>query len=68
MASYAATIREKLNIETELEKGRVGQFDVVVNGETVVSRKGGLIAKLTGKPWPEHDHVVQAIEAQLEAG
>lgn len=65
MASYAATIREKLGVEVDLEKGRIGQFDVMVNDQTVVSRKGGLIAKLTGKPWPEHDHVVEAVKSQL---
>lgn len=47
----------------ELQKGRWGQFDVLVGDRVVVSRKGGLIAKLTRKPWPEVDDVVEAVRA-----
>jgi hypothetical protein len=30
-----------------------------------VSRKGGLIAKFTGKPWPDHADVVHAVRTAL---
>jgi hypothetical protein len=46
-------------------EGHHGQFDVMVDDRTVVSRKGGLIAKFTGKPWPDHDEVVRAVRAAL---
>ncbi len=65
MASYAAAIQEKLHVEPELQKGDIGQFDVVVDGVTVVSRKGGLLAKLLRKPWPEIDDVVAKVQARL---
>jgi len=48
-----------------MEKGRHGQFDILVDGELVVSRKGGLIAKFTGKPWPDRDEVVSVVRAAL---
>ena len=35
--------------DVELEKGRSGQFEILVNERSVVSRKGGLIAKITGR-------------------
>jgi len=34
---------------------------VLVDGAIVVTRKGGLIAKLTGRPWPATDAVVAAV-------
>ena len=40
---------------------RRGQFEVLVDGRSVVSRKGGLIAKLLGKPWPDPEDVVAAV-------
>jgi len=43
----------------------MGQFEIVVDGRTVVSRKGGLIAKLLGRPWPSDEDVVKAVR---EAG
>jgi hypothetical protein len=43
----------------------MGQFEVVVNGKVVVERKGGLIAKLVGRPWPETDAVVDAVRKAL---
>ena len=50
-----------MGVPVELQEGRHGQFDVLVN----VSRKGGLMAKLTGKPWPEDDDVVRAVRGAL---
>ena len=48
-----------------MEKGRHGQFDVMVDGATVVSRKGGLLAKLVSRPWPTGDEVVTAVRNAL---
>jgi len=53
-----------LGIKAQLEKGKRGQFDVVVGGTTVITRKGGLIAKLMKKPWPEVDDVVSAVKTR----
>ena len=47
--------------------GRLGQFEVQVGGRTVVSRKGGLIAKLTGRPWPSDEDVLSAVRDALDA-
>jgi len=50
----------------ELQVGtRRGQFDIEVDGRVVVSRKGGLLAKLTRRPWPEEDEVVAAVRAAV---
>ena len=45
--------------------GHLGQFEVQVGGRTVVSRKGGLIAKLTGRPWPDDEDVIAAVRDAL---
>jgi hypothetical protein len=34
----------------------------------VVSRKGGLIAKLVGRPWPEADEVLKTVREAVGAG
>jgi len=34
---------------------------VLVDGRMVATRKGGLIAKLTNRPWPDPDDVVRAV-------
>lgn len=48
-----------------LELGRRGQFDVAVNGRVVVTRKGGLFALITRRPWPSEETVVEAVRAAL---
>ena len=58
-------IQDSLGLPVELEKGRQGQFEVIVNGRTVASRKGGLLAKLLNRPWPNGDDVVAAVRAAL---
>jgi hypothetical protein len=50
----------------DLVHGHLGQFEVQVRGHTVVSRKGGLIAKLTGRPWPVDEEVLAAVGNALE--
>ncbi len=61
MASYAAAIREALDVEPAIVTGVRGQFDVLVDGRTVVSRKGGLFAMIMRKPWPSMLEVVKAV-------
>jgi len=63
VASYATAISNSLGLDVELKLGSRGQFDVAVDGKTVVSRKGGLIALLSRKPWPSESAVVAAIQA-----
>jgi hypothetical protein len=56
-------IRERLGVPVELVKGEFGQFEVLVNGRMVASRKGGLIAKLVNRPWPDEEDVIAAIRS-----
>ena len=58
-------IRDRVGVPVNMEKGRHGQFDVLVDDRLIVSRKGGLIAKFTGKPWPDPDEVVREVRAAL---
>ena len=48
-------------------KGRRGQFEIRVGGRVVIERKGGLLAKLLGKPWPDSEAVVNAVRAATKA-
>lgn len=67
-ASLAALIREKLGVPVDLEKGRQGQFDIMVNGRSIASRKGGLVAKILNRPWPDEGEVVAAVRAAVAHG
>jgi hypothetical protein len=58
-------IKATLGQHVELEKGRHGQFEVIVNGRTVASRKGGMLAKLLNRPWPDDDDVIAAVRGAL---
>ena len=59
-------IRDSVGQAVELEKGRQGQFEVLVNGRSVASRKGGLLAKLMNRPWPDGDDVVAAVRLAIQ--
>ena len=48
-----------------LMQGRFGQFDVLVDGRVVVTRKGGLVAKLVRRPFPGDEEVVSAVSTAL---
>ena len=48
-----------------LKSGHLGQFDVLVDGRVVASRKGGLLAKLVRRPWPDDEDIIGAVRAAL---
>ena len=45
----------------ELEKGRPGQFEILADGQVVASRKGGLLALLLRRPFPEPEQVLESL-------
>lgn len=47
--------------------GKLGQFDVLVDGEVVASRGGGMLKRVLGGGWPDPEQVVAAIEARLRS-
>jgi hypothetical protein len=50
------------SVELELVRKR-GLFRVLVNGQTAFIRRGGLIAKLLGKPWPSPEEILAAVKS-----
>ena len=52
-----------MSIDAEMVEGRRGQFEILVDGQVVIERRGGLLAKLFGKPWPDSEDVVNAVRA-----
>jgi hypothetical protein len=55
-------------VPVTLTRGRFGQLDIVVDGRVVVSRKGGLVAKIVGRPFPGDEEVVAAVRDALPPG
>ncbi|MGA1781613.1 MAG: hypothetical protein ACO4CW_14910 [Planctomycetota bacterium] len=63
-ARFAAAIEAELGESVPLIPGRRrGEFRVVVDGRTVVERRGGLVALLLRRPWPSEESVVRAVLA-----
>ena len=48
--------------------GKLGQFDVVVDGETIASRGGNLLTRALGGGWPDPEAVIAKIEAMMQRG
>jgi len=43
--------------------GKLGQFDVVVDGQVIASRGGTTWQKMIGGGWPDPEDVIAKIEA-----
>ena len=54
-------------MDSQLEKGRGGQFDIIVDGDVVAGRAGGLWKKLIGGSWPDEEAVIQLLQQRLKA-
>lgn len=50
-ARLAAKIRAGTGVEARLERGTRGQFDVVMDGETIASRERAFLKRLFGEEW-----------------
>lgn len=50
-----------------MKAGGLGQFEIHVGGRMVIERKGGLIAKLVGRRWPEDAEVLVAVRQALSS-
>ncbi len=48
-----------------MEVGKSGQFDVIVDGETIASRGGNMLTRLFGAGWPDSEDVLAAVEQRL---
>jgi len=53
-------------VKVSRRPGKLGQFDVVVDGETIASRGGNLLTRALGGGWPDPEAVVAKIEAMLD--
>lgn len=57
-----ALIKERLGIETTMKTGTTGQFDVVINGKTVLQRGGNVITRMFGVGYPEFEQVLNIVK------
>jgi hypothetical protein len=54
-------------VKVTRERGKLGQFDVVVDGEVIASRGGNMLKRVLGGGWPDPEEVIQKIEALQQA-
>jgi len=62
--ALAEELRERFGAESDVEEGRFGQFDVLLDGELVAS-KGGFWKRVTRHGAPPQEQLVAAIERHL---
>lgn len=61
-----ALIEKRLGIDAETTPGGYGQFEVLVDGETVASRGGNWFTRGFGLGYPDVEDVVDRIEARID--
>jgi len=44
-----------------MDVGKSGQFDVIVDGETIASRGGNMLTRLFGAGWPDPEDVLPTL-------
>ena len=48
-----------------MDVGKSGQFDVIVDGETIASRGGNMLTRLFDAGWPDPEDVLAAAKQRL---
>ena len=59
-----ALIKERLGITPVITPGKLGQFEVIVDGTSVVKRGGNWLSRKFGAGYPDLGDVVEQIEKQ----
>lgn len=57
-----ALIKQRLGIEATMRTGTTGQFDIVINGKTVLQRGGNVITRMFGAGYPDFDQVLNIVK------
>ena len=57
-----ALIKNKLGIEAVVTPGKIGQFDVLADGEKVAERGGNWLTRSLGAGYPDLNGVVEQLE------
>lgn len=60
--SLVALIKERLGIEATMKTGTTGQFDVVINGKTILQRGGNVITRMFGAGYPDFEQVLNIVK------
>lgn len=55
-------IKNRLNVDAVLVRGKTGQFDVVADGEKIAERGGNWLTRSFGAGYPDLDKVIEALE------
>ena len=62
-----ALIKQRLGIEPVTTPGKIGQFEVIVDGNTIAQRGGNWLTRSFGAGYPDLDHVVEQLERRRAA-
>ena len=55
-------IKERLHIDAEKRPGKIGEFEVFADGESVAKRGGNFLTRSFGAGYPDLDAVVAVLE------
>ena len=55
-------IKKRLGINAVLTHGKIGQFEVIADGERIAERGGNWITRSFGAGYPDLDSVVEQLE------
>jgi len=61
--SLVALIKEKLGANAQMRPGATGQFEVLVDGKSIVQRGGNWLTRSFGAGYPDFDRVVDLLKA-----
>jgi hypothetical protein len=54
-------IKERLNIDAVKRPGKIGEFEVLADGESVAKRGGNFLTRSFGAGYPDLDAVVEVL-------
>jgi hypothetical protein len=59
-----ALIKQKLGVDAAVVRGKMGQFDVIADGEKIVERGGNWFTRSFGAGYPDLDQVIEQLKSR----
>ena len=57
-----ALIKQKLGIDAAVVPGKIGQFEVLADGEKIAGRGGNWFTRSLGAGYPDFDQVIEQLK------
>jgi hypothetical protein len=68
VARLVTLIKERLNLDVVKRPGKIGEFEVLADGESIAKRGGNFLTRSFGAGYPDLEEVIAHLAEKVKVG